>query len=135
MLVTILCLLMQPSNSSDKQTVLGTSHLYQPRTLRGCDERHCCRAGACQSFAQACNANAVVNAHLIDRLMFTFRREWPYDKPAAVTKRRKPKGHKHDREKPLRCVLQPAVNSHARFDILHIARLVLHVIFAEMQGG
>lgn len=30
--------------------------------------------------------------------------EWPYDKPAAEVKRRKPKGHKHDREKPLRCV-------------------------------
>ena len=29
--------------------------------------------------------------------------EWPYEKPAAEVKRRKPKGHKHDREKPLRC--------------------------------
>ncbi|KAL4422994.1 hypothetical protein ABPG77_005474 [Micractinium sp. CCAP 211/92] len=28
--------------------------------------------------------------------------EWPYDKPAAEVQRRKPKGHKHDREKPLR---------------------------------
>lgn len=28
--------------------------------------------------------------------------EWTHDKPAAVVRRRKPKGHKHDREKPLR---------------------------------
>ncbi|KAL4451957.1 hypothetical protein ABPG75_007619 [Micractinium tetrahymenae] len=28
--------------------------------------------------------------------------EWAHDKPAAEVKRRKPKGHKHDREKPLR---------------------------------
>ncbi|PSC70680.1 hypothetical protein C2E20_5883 [Micractinium conductrix] len=29
--------------------------------------------------------------------------EWTYDKPAAEpAKRRRPKGHKHDREKPLR---------------------------------
>lgn len=31
------------------------------------------------------------------------RREWPYEKPATEVKRRKPKGHKHDREKPQRC--------------------------------
>ena len=30
------------------------------------------------------------------------RREWPYEKPAVEVKRRKPKGHKHDREKPQR---------------------------------
>lgn len=29
-------------------------------------------------------------------------KEWPFDKPAAEAARRKPKGHKHDREKPLR---------------------------------
>lgn len=29
---------------------------------------------------------------------------WPHDKPAKEVKRRKSKGHKHDREKPLRCV-------------------------------
>ncbi|KAI3437914.1 hypothetical protein D9Q98_000359 [Chlorella vulgaris] len=28
--------------------------------------------------------------------------EWPYEKPVVETKRRKPKGHKHDREKPQR---------------------------------
>lgn len=29
-------------------------------------------------------------------------KEWPFEKPAAEAVRRKPKGHKHDREKPLR---------------------------------
>lgn len=31
--------------------------------------------------------------------------EWPYDEPAKVLKRRKPKGHKHDKLKPARWVL------------------------------
>ena len=29
-------------------------------------------------------------------------REWPFDEPKKEVKQRKPKGHKHDREKPLR---------------------------------
>ena len=41
------------------------------------------------------------------RLPPTQRSEWPYEKPAAEVKRRKPKGHKHDREKPLRCAAVP----------------------------
>ncbi len=37
--------------------------------------------------------------------------EWPYDKPAAEVQRRKPKGHKHDREKPLRCGIPVCIAS------------------------
>ena len=83
----------------------GTSLSLAPKTLRACGERRWWPESELSVVLFVCRQPVL---HTLADLPACFHRialcsEWPYEKPVVEVKRRKPKGHKHDREKPQRC--------------------------------
>ena len=64
-----------------------------------------CRLAGSAAAVQPAGAGHTAPADLLASycICIALRSEWPYEKPVVEVKRRKPKGHKHDREKPQRC--------------------------------